>query len=130
MFNILDYLNINNTIKSSTEKFSSQKYSGQLKAGYHMMPDGKLMKDSDHKAPQYGGGEEKSLSKGVMIVSILLNLIISFLFILFSLDYINVIDPKLTITNKSIYIILVYLLLISNGFMFLVNLINMIQIFA
>ena len=103
MFNILDYLNINNTIKSSKEKFSSQKY---------------------------GGGEEKSLSKGVIIVSILLNLIISFLFILFSLDYINVIDPKLTITNKSIYIILVYLLLISNGFMFLVNLINMIQIFA
>lgn len=101
MFNILDYLNINNT--SSKEKFSSRKY---------------------------GGSDDKPLSKGVMIISILLNLIISFLFILFSLDYINVIDPKLTIQNKSIYIILVYLLLISNGFMFLVNFINMIQLFT
>jgi len=104
MFNILDYLNINNTIKSSKENFSAQKYGN--------------------------GNGDKSLSKSVMIVSILFNLIISFLFILFSLDYINVINPKLTITNKSIYIILVYLLLISNGFMFLVNLINMIQFFT
>ena len=96
MFNILDYLNINNTVKYNQEKFS-----------YHMK----------------GGNVKQSFSKSVLFLSILLNMIISFLFILFALDYINIIDPKLTIPNKSIYIILVYMILISNSFLFLINLV-------
>ena len=98
MFNFLDYLNINNTVKSSKEKFVVHANNGN------------------------------NLSKHVVIISILINLCIAFLFILFTLDYINVIHPTLTLQNKSIYLILVYILLISNGFMFLVNMITMLQL--
>ena len=101
MFNIVDYININKTLIFNKEKFSMY---------------------------MNGGGDDNKLSKGIIIASILLNMVFAFLFIQFSLDYINVIDPKLTIQNKSIYIILVYLLLISNAFMFLLSLVNLSQV--
>ena len=98
MFNFLDYLNINKTVQTSKENFAAHTNNGN------------------------------NLSKQVVIISILINLCIAFLFILFTLDYINVIHPTLTLQNKSIYLILVYILLISNGFMFLVNIITMLQL--
>ena len=101
MFNIVDYININKTLIFNKERFSMY---------------------------MNGGGDDNTLSKGIVIASILLNMVFAFLFIQFSLDYINIIDPKLTIQNKSIYIILVYLLLISNAFMFLLSLVNLSQV--
>ena len=70
---------------------------------------------------------DNSISRGGIILLLFINLIISSLFILFSLDYINVINPKLNIPNKTIYLILVYFLLVSNSFQFIISLINMIQ---
>lgn len=46
------------------------KKGGKVKKGYHMMPDGKMMKDSDHKKKKtkkkmaYGGGVKKMKNGG------------------------------------------------------------------
>ena len=48
------------------------KKGGKVKKGYHKMPDGKLMKDSDHKKKKtkkkmaYGGGVKKMKSGGMV----------------------------------------------------------------
>ena len=38
-------------------KMGYMKKGGKVKKGYHMMPDGKMMKDSDHKKKMKKGGK-------------------------------------------------------------------------
>ena len=76
---------------------------------------------------KYGDGD---MTKPMIILFILINLIISYLFIVFSFAYINEIDPNLNIKNKSLYLFLVYVLLFTNSFMFIDGLLSLFTLFT
>ena len=56
--------------KMSPKMAKKYEEGGEVKKGYHKMPDGKLMKDSDHKKKKtkkkmaYGGGVKKMKNGG------------------------------------------------------------------
>ena len=83
----------------------------------------------EHFSSKYKYGDE-DMTKPMIILFILINLIISYLFIVFSLAYINEIDPNLNIKNKSLYLFLVYVLLFTNGFMFIDGLLSLFTLFT
>ena len=60
--------------------------------------------------------------RGVIILSIMLDILISAGFIIFSLTYINEINSKITVNYQDVFLVLVYLLLISNIIAILMNL--------
>jgi len=55
------------------------------------------------------------LIRSIIFLSIVIDIIISFFFVLFGLTYINEINPKIQVNYQYIFLILVYLLLISSG---------------
>ena len=83
----------------------------------------------EHFSSKYKYGDE-NMTKPMIILFILINLIISYLFITFSLAYINQIDPNLNIKNKSLYLFLVYVLLFTNSFMFIDGLLGLFTLFT
>ena len=87
----------------------------------------KQMKDKFSNKNNYSVEEESDTPTHIKLLGIIFNLIISILFILFSIDYINVINPKLNIPNKLIYIVLVYLILIVNSITCVLNVVNLIK---
>ena len=84
-------------------------------------------KFTHHYDGKYEEECDNSIPKHIKILSIVFNLIISILFILFSIDYINVINPRLNIPNKSIYIVLVYMMLVVNCVMCILNIVNVVK---
>ena len=61
------------------------------------------------------------LVRSIIFLSIVIEIVISVGFIFFSLTYINEINPKISVNYQNVFLILVYLLLITNGMNILVN---------
>ena len=61
------------------------------------------------------------LSRSIIFLTIVIDIIISIGFIFFSLTYINEINPKISVNYQNVFLFLVYLLLISNGMNVLMN---------
>ena len=64
-----------------------------------------------------------------IILLLIINLIIAYLFITFALAYINEIDPNLNHKNKSVFLFLVYIILFINIFMFINSLLSIGSLF-
>jgi hypothetical protein len=77
---------------------------------------------------QVGSGTTIELTKPVMVISLLIDLLITYLFIMFAVAYINEIHPTLFIKNKSLYIILVYVILIVNSLGFFASIVNLFRV--
>jgi hypothetical protein len=82
----------------------------------------------EHFSSKYKNGNE--MPKYVIFLLLIINLIITYLFILFSLTYINEIDPNFTSKYKTVFLLLVYILLFTNGIMFIDNCISIYSLFT
>ena len=76
---------------------------------------------------KYGG---KDIPKPIIFLLLIINLIITYLFILFSLYYINEIDPNLKSKYKTVFLLLVYILLFTNFFMLIDTIISLVSLFT
>ena len=104
MFNLSNYANmINKTFTPSTqEKFHTFQY----------------------------GSDSIEFSKKAIVLVITIDLIVAYLFMMFSYTYIYEIHPTLTIQDKTLYLVLVYVIFISNALIFISDIVYLCKIIA
>ena len=67
-------------------------------------------------------------SKKAIVLGLMIDLIVAYLFMMFAYTYINKIHPTLTIEDKTIYLVLVYIIFISYALVFVSDIVYLSKI--
>jgi hypothetical protein len=76
---------------------------------------------------RYGSGTIE-FSKKAILLGLMIDLIVAYLFMMFAYTYINKIHPTLTIEDKTIYLVLVYIIFISHALVFVSDIVYLSKI--